>query len=94
MVASSDPLNPGEREGSGKKEKGRGGGGEEYTIIPYTNSIAHTHTQLSAYNVGVLYPPTAVTHCPPCVVVVNFHISHGKILCIIRGVSTIDQTNR
>ena len=55
---------------------------------------AHTLTQLPAYNVGVLYPPTGVTHCPPCVVVENFHIAHGKSLCVIRCVSTIDQTDR
>ena len=90
MVASSDPLNPGEREGSGRRKKG---GGEIYTIISYTNSIMHTRTQLPAYNVGVLYPPASITHCPPCVVVVYFHIAHGKT-CVIRGVSTIDQTNR
>ena len=53
----------------------------------------HTRTQLSAYNVGILYPPTVVTHCPPSVVVVYFHIATGKT-CVIRGVSTIDQTNR
>ena len=66
---------------------------KEWRNITYVNGIMHTRTQLSAHNVGVLYPPAGITHCSPRVVVEDFHIATGKGVCVIRSVSAIDQPN-